>query len=332
VGSESPLGGQRKEMPRKIGIVVETNNGTLKESNFGAITAARGEGHKLFALILDGKGARHKGRLQEYGVQTIVNFTSEGSTLEWNPDLWAKAAVQAVGHFGFHALVGLTSAKGRDFLPRIAAYLDAPLVMDCLSVDLAEGVVTKPLFSGKTVARVKIEGKPMILGIRPKVIDPVEAPCEAELIPFVVAKMESSMKVRETQKDQKAGVDLTEAEIIISGGRAMGSAENFRVLEEFAQTLGAAVGASRAAVDAGYAPHSMQVGQTGTTVTPKLYIACGISGAIQHLAGMRSSGKVVAINADPEARIFKYCDYGIVGDLFEIVPRLTKHLKQVLGV
>ena len=128
----------------------------------------------------------------------------------------------------------------------------------------------------------------------------------------------------------KAGVDLSEAQIIISGGRCMGSTENYAVLEKCAKVAGGAVGASRAAVDAGYVPHSMQVGQTGTTVSPKLYVACGISGAIQHLAGMKTSGFVAAINTDPKATIFQHCDWGIVGDLFEIVPLLTEELESRL--
>lgn len=316
---------------QKIGILIEITEGTLKKSNYGVISAAHGKGHELYAFVLDDRGSHHQDRLQAHGVQKIVEISSNAETSPWNPESRSKAIIQAMDHFDIHTLVGLTSAQGRDVLPRIAAFLGAPLVMDCIRVNLAEHIATKSQFSGKTTASIKLDGTHFIFGIRPNAIDPVEAPREAEVISYTVLSQTDRMTIKEVRRGKSKGIDLTEAEIIISGGRSMNSTDNFRILAECAEVMGAAVGASRAAVDAGYVPHSMQVGQTGTTVTPRLYIACGISGAIQHLAGMKTAGTVVAINKDPEAPIFKKCDYAIVGDLFEIVPILTRQLKGFLS-
>jgi electron transfer flavoprotein alpha subunit len=314
----------------KIGIIVEVTEGTIKKSNFGVISAARGETHELYAFVLDGPAAHHKGRLQAYGIHKVIDISPNTEIARWHPESRSKAIIQAMDHFGIHTLLGLTSAQGRDVLPRIAALLEAPLAMDCIDVNILEHIATKSQFSGKTTASIKLKGTHFIFGIRPNAIDAAEAPCEAEVISYLVSPCSDRLTITAVRQGQSKGIDLTEAEIIISGGRSMKSTENFRVLAECAEVMGAAVGASRAAVDAGYVPHSMQVGQTGTTVTPRLYIACGISGATQHLAGMKTSGTVVAVNKDPEAPIFRKCDYGIVGDLFEIVPELTKQLKQFL--
>jgi len=311
----------------KIGILIEIKDGEIKKANYGVITGAWGNDHELYALVLDGRGAGHRDDLQEYGVQKIIDISAKEGTIQWNPELWARAVIHTMNHFGINTLFGLTSAQGKDLLPRIAASLDAPLVMDCTSVNVAERTVTKSQFSGKMTARIRLNGTQCIYGIRPNAIEPKPAPCEVEVIRHQVSVEGEQMVIQQIKEGELTGVDLTEADIIVSGGRAMGEAENFRVLHECAEVMGAAVGASRAAVDSGYAPHDMQVGQTGKTVSPKLYIACGISGSIQHFAGMKTSGAIVAINTDPDAPIFEKCDYGIVGDLFEIMPILTRQLK-----
>ncbi len=315
----------------KIGILVEIKDGEIKMANYGVITGARGNDHELYALVLDGCGPTYKDDLQEYGVQKIVDISAKKGTIQWNPELWARAVIHRMNHLGINTLFGLTSAQGKDLLPRIAASLDAPLVMDCTSVNVAERIVTKSQFSGKVTATIRLNGTQCIYGIRPNAIEPKPAPCEAKVIRHQVSVEGEQMVIQQIKEGELTGVDLTETDIIVSGGRAMGGAENFRVLHECAGVMGAAVGASRAAVDSGYAPHDMQVGQTGKTVSPKLYIACGISGSIQHFAGMKTSGAIVAINTDPDAPIFEKCDYGIVGDLFEIVPILTRQLKETLG-
>jgi electron transfer flavoprotein alpha subunit len=312
---------------KKIAILVEGKNGKVKAANCGVITAVRGDDHELHAFVLDGSAERYKDQLQKYGIQKVVDIRSKQGVIAWNPELWAQAVTDTMSHFGITTLFGLTSERGKDVLPRAAASLDAPLVMDCTGVEVDEHTVKKSQFSGKVTATIRLHGRYHIYGIRPNVIDPQPAPCEAEILRYQTSVGTERMIVEEITQAESGGVDLTEAEIIISGGRAMASAENFSVLRECAEVMGAAVGASRAAVDSGYAPHDMQVGQTGRTVSPKLYIACGISGSIQHFAGMKTSGIIVAINTDPDAPIFEKCDYGIVGDLYEIVPMLTKQLK-----
>ena len=201
--------------------------------------------------------------------------------------------------------------------------------IDCIGVDIEKRTAIKSQFSGKVNATIKLNGNQTLFGIRPNTIPPAAAPCDAEVLLHLVASQDNKLVVQGVKKAETEKVDLTEAEYIISGGRAMENADNFNILKECADILGAAVGASRSAVDAGYVPHDMQVGQTGKTVSPKLYIACGISGSIQHFAGMKTSGTIVAVNTDPGAPIFDKCDYGVVGDLFEIVPLLTKQLEQI---
>ena len=249
--------------------------------------------------------------------------------LAFSPDLKARALADAMKKLKITVLFGLSSATGRDLLARVAAFLDAPLALDCVGVNLAESTVVKSHFSGKTFATIKLSGEYLVCGIRPNAIEPRAEPCDAEVISYQSSAKDSGrLVVREVKQAKEGTVDLTEANIIITGGRPMGSAENYKILEECADVLGAAVGASRAAVDAGFAPHSMQVGQTGKTVSPKLYIACGLSGSIQHFAGMKTSKVIVAVNTDKDAPIFNKCDYGIVGDLFEVVPVLTEVLKE----
>ena len=234
-------------------------------------------------------------------------------------------------HFGITSLCGLTSAQGKDLLPRIAASLDAPLVMDCIDLNLHEHTAKKSQYSGKTIATIKVKGQHYIYGIRPNAIEAKPAPCEADVISFEAEVDEQDLVVKEIKQQGVKGVDLTEADIIISGGRGMENPDNFDLLFECAQPIGAAVGASRAAVDAGWVPHSMQVGQTGKTVSPKVYIAFGISGSIQHFAGMKTAGMIIAVNQDPEAAIVQKCDYFVAADLFEIIPALTQKLLEVSG-
>ena len=316
-----------------IGILIETGADGVKEANFGVITAARGAGDAdIHAFVLDGSADGCKEALQSYGVQKVVALGAEGDDLSTSPDLQAAALVEAIKHFSLTALLGLSSAIGRDLLARVAALMDAPLVQDCVGVDIDAQTVTKSHFSGKTVATIKLNASPFVCGLRANVIEAQSTPCQSEVLDYRAALAGAGrVVVKEVKQSQSRTVDLTEANIIITGGRPIASADNYKILRECAELLGAAVGASRAAVDAGFAPHSMQVGQTGKTVSPKLYIGCGLSGSVQHFAGMKTSKIIVAVNSDKDAPIFGKCDYGIIGDLFEVVPALTEVLKEQQG-
>jgi len=315
---------------KKIAILIETRQGKIKPSMHGVITAAQGSGHELFALVFDSDGAKYTDELKTFGINKLVAITFRDPAVGSNPDSRARAIIQAMNHFETHTLFALTSLEGKDFLPRVAARLDAPLVIDCLLVNLADSTVEKPQFSGKTVATIHVSGTHRIFGIRPNAIEPKPMPVDTEVVPFEYdGPNDGRYEVKELRKSKVDGIDLSEADIIISGGRGMQNGENFQMLHECARVMGAAVGASRVAVVAGWVPHSMQVGQTGTTVCPKLYIACGISGSVQHFAGMKTSSTIVSINTDPHAAMMQQCDYGIVGDLFEIVPTLTRQLISV---
>ena len=316
---------------KKIGLLIETNAAGIKPAMNGVITAARGPEHELYGLVFDGKGPEYKEELQDYGIHRIVNVQSVHGLLGWNPDNWARAIVQAMEQLGINILFGLTTSQTKDVFPRIAAILDAPLLLDCIGVDLETFTAEKSQFSGKTIATFELKGTHYLFGIRPNVITPQPAPVMAEVLSLQTQIVDESLMVEAVKKDSDGTMDLSEAQIIIAGGRGMQNGENYRILHECAEVLDAAVGASRVAVDAGWVPHSMQVGQTGTTVSPNLYIACGISGSVQHFAGMKTSGVVVAINTDSQAAMMQHCDYGIVGDLFEIVPLLTRQLAASLN-
>jgi electron transfer flavoprotein alpha subunit len=315
-----------------IGILIETEDGKVKETNFGVLAAARQQGDAtIIAFVTEGSAEGVVNDLGRYGAQKVVHITVDGADLSANPDLKARALAAAVDHYGLDALLGLASARGRDIFARLAAFRDLPLASDCLAVDLAAKTVKKSHFSGKTFATIKMSGNVMLCAIRPNAIEAVEAPVDAAVESFAAPVQDPGLtKVVDVKREAADKIDLTEAGVIVTGGRPIASAENYKILEECAKLLGGTVGASRAAVDAGFAPHSMQVGQTGKTVSPRLYIGCGLSGSVQHFAGMKTSKVIVAINVDKDAPIFEKCDYGIIGDLFEVVPVLTAVLKEKL--
>ncbi|OEU57398.1 MAG: hypothetical protein BA862_07195 [Desulfobulbaceae bacterium S3730MH12] len=316
-----------------IGVLIESRDGEIKDSNFGVISAAcSGDSNDVYALIFADSAEEQKEILEQYGISKIIEISSSQVDLDASPDLKAQALVDTMKQYDITTLVGLGSPVGKDLLLRTATRLNAPSVIDCIGVDFTDHTVTKSHFSGKTIAKLKIESDYFICGIRPNSYEAVKKPCTAQIVSYTPEVTDKpGVRVREIKTTSSAAVDLTEASIIISGGRAMGDADNFKILNECASLLGAAVGASRAAVDAGFAPHSMQVGQTGKTVSPQLYIGCGISGAVQHFAGMKTSKVIVAINTDKDAPILGKCDYGVIGDLFEVVPALTEALKELGG-
>lgn len=305
-----------------IGVLIEMDGQEIKASNYGVLTAAC-TGGNVVALVFTENGDAIKSDLARFGAEKIVTMSAAA-----NPVQKATLMAAAVKEFNLIALLGLSSARGRDLLARCACILDVPLALDAVQANLSDGTVVKSHFSGKTTATLKLAGDILLIGLRPNVIEAAENPVSAELIPFSAeAGNSDGYKFLEVKKGGTGTIDLTEAEIIITGGRPMNSAENFKILQACAEVLPGAVGASRAAVDAGFAPHSMQVGQTGKTVSPKLYIGCGLSGSVQHFAGMKTSRVIVGINTDKDAPIFGKCNYGIVGDLFDVVPALTEALK-----
>jgi electron transfer flavoprotein alpha subunit len=324
-------------MSNNILVVAEQRNGVLKKVTFemlgaGADLAAALGGRVEAALLGSGLGGLPD-LLAHYGASkvfvadddSLATYSSEGHT-NVLADLIGKVSPAIV-------LVGAT-AMGKDLAPRLAARLGVGLASDCINLEIAGGrlVAARPIFAGKAVAKVRLTGDPQMATVRPNVLPAPEPETGAAAVVEPVAAATGAIrdKVVDTVGAGEGAIDVAEADIIVSGGRGVGGTEGFEPIRSLAKTLGAAVGASRAAVDAGWIPHSHQVGQTGKTVTPNLYIACGISGAIQHLAGMKTSKAIVAVNKDPEAPIFKVADYGIVGDLFEVVPLLEKELGGLL--
>lgn len=308
----------------KTGILIEIENGAVKEASLGVMTAAAGQ--EIYALVMEDDAYAVKDRLFEYGTATIVNITAT-EDLSVSPDLQAKALAAAIKEYQLDTLLGTAGVKGQDLFARVAAILDEPLISDCVQVDIAEKKAVKSHFSGKTFATLKVNAPVFLCTIRPNSYEPLAAPATGEIIDFAAGITDPGLlKIKETKTGSTDKLDLTEAPIVITGGRAMKAAENYSMLDACAEKIGAAVGASRASVDAGFAPHTMQVGQTGKTVSPKLYIACGVSGAVQHFAGMKTSKVIVAVNEDKDAPIFAKCDYGIVGDIFDVVPVLTEKL------
>ena len=314
-------------MMKNIGIIIEMDDGKVKETNFGMITMARAKNVRVFAFIMNADAAGIKEDLESFGVTDIIEVCL-APDLQNNPVIRAKAIINAIKEYHISMVFGLSTAMGKDLLPRIAAQLEAPLVMDCFYVDFDQKIVRTSRYSGKTIATIKVTGEVSVFGIRPNAIEPVKVQGTARILRFdsslLVAKGFRVLKAGGT--DKNTSTNLAEAEVIIAGGRGMKNSENFNLLSQCAQKVNAAVGASRVAVDSRWVPYSMQVGQTGEKVSPKVYIACGISGSIQHFAGMKTSGMVIAINTDENAAIISNCDYFVVADALEIIPALTKIL------
>ncbi len=316
----------------------EQRDGTLKQVALEAVTAGRiladGLGVDLIAVILASPGATSDAAtLGHYGADRVIVGTADAFA-EYAPDGMTDALVEIMGDVSPEAVVFSASSLGKDLAPRVAARIKAGLATDVTTVSVEDGGVSavRPIYAGKAFARVGFVAEPAMLSVRPKAYPPVEntrdAKVEERSIDLDSSRL--STQVRGVESETVERLDVAEADIIVSGGRGMRGPENWKLLEELADALGpaAALGASRAVVDAGWRPHSEQVGQTGKVVSPQLYFALGISGAIQHLAGMRTARCIVAINKDAEAPIFKLATYGIVGDLFEILPTLTEEIRK----
>ncbi len=325
-------------MSKGILVFTEIRDGEFKKINKELIRAAAslseaGAGPVNVAVVGDGIDAAVD-EAKSFDVEKV--FTVKNAALASYSTQGYAAALQAVIETCDAGVVlfGAT-AMGKDLSARVAARCGASLFTDCTEVKLVDGALSamRPVYSGKVYVEVVSTAVLQMASIRPNIYPAATPGGTAEVVDVTVEINEGDISGRVTEMVAAVSgrKDLTEAEIIVSGGRSLKSAENFKILEELADVLGASLGSSRAAVDAGYVPHSTQVGQTGKVVNPKLYIACGISGAIQHLVGMRTSKVIVSINKDENAPIFQKSDYGIVGDLFEIVPRLTEELKGLVS-
>jgi len=300
-----------------------------------AARLARQAGGQAEAVWLTDKatddGLKH---LAEWGA-TRVWLLEAAALTPYRAEVWTPAVAELAGKEAPQAIFGAVTSRQRELLARLAARLGVGLSADSVAFSVEDGklIATRPVYAGKLLSKVMWAKTPWLATLRPNVFKP-EAPT-AGAVPRVerpsVAIPPPSMTLVERKEEMATGLpELTEADIVVSGGRGLKGPENFVILEELAKVIGAAVGASRAAVDAGWRPHRFQIGQTGRTISPKLYMGFGISGAIQHLAGMRTSKIIVAVNKDPEAPIFKIADYGIVGDLFEVAPLLAQEFKRLL--
>lgn len=318
-------------MAQGVLIFAEQREGVLKPSSLEAATLGRELkkeiGGELSVVIIGVNSSSLSSEFKQYGVDKVYLADSDELN-QYDGERYTALLAEAVSKAQPSVLIIVASAMGKDIAPRVASSLDAGLATDCTDVEVIDGkiIITRPVYAGKALIKLRIDSELQILSIRPNVFPKkVEGDTDPEVIELQIG--EKKNPVSEVQHVKSERPELTEASIIVSGGRGMGGPENFHVTEELADVLGAAVGASRAVVDAGWRPHTEQVGQTGKTVSPNLYIACGISGAIQHLAGMSSSKVIVAINKDAEAPIFKVATYGIVGDLFEVVPKMIEEIK-----
>lgn len=322
-----------------IWIFAEQRGGELKKVSFELLTVGRNladrAGEELGALLLGSGVEMLAPELAKYGADRVL-LADSADLKDFLTEPYTSVICDAVKTNDPSILLFSATTMGRDLSPRVAARLGTGLATDCTGLDIDDAgllSIKRPMFAGKLFANVVFNNaKPQIASVRPNVMPAQESPKAVEVVKLEVQVDPSRIRTRlvEIKKETGARVDLIEAKIIVSGGRGMKGPENFPILEKLAATLGseATVGASRSAVDAGWRPHSDQVGQTGKTVTPDLYIACGISGAVQHLAGMSSSKYIVAINKDPDAPIFQKADYGIVEDLFKIVPLITEELEK----
>jgi len=316
-------------------VFCEVADGKVKKSARELLGKAQelSDGDDVTAVVVGSDLSGVEG-LGAWGADKVVKVEADilGSYV---PGAFASALHQVVDDVSPDVVLASASGLGKDLLPRVAALAEAGCASDV--VDLREGddgiVATRPLYSGKCLADVTIEDTPAFFSVRPNsfVIDEIEEKDGDEEDFDADLEDDYGYEVVDVETSGGGAVDLSEADRIIAGGRSLKSAENFSILQSAANVIGAAVGASRAAVDAGYAPHSMQVGQTGKTVNPSLYVAAGISGAIQHLAGMRTSKVIVAVNKDADAPIFQHATYGIVGDLFEVVPMLEQEMAALLA-
>ncbi len=322
----------------EIWVVVEHQQNKVRKVTYEMLSVGKSlaekQGKKLCALLIGDNVASLTTNLKAYGADGV--YLAQNSQLkDYTTDAYTWLVANLIKeHTPYLVLLGHTSI-GKDLAPRVAERVGAGLASDVIGIQLTEGQLTftRAIYAGKAYATLEIQGETAMATVRPNVFDLEEQQGQGEVVEVKVDLPDNTLRtvIKEILKSAGERVSLTEANVIVSGGRGMKGPENYNILEELADELGGAVGASRAAVDAGWRAHEFQVGQTGKTVSPNVYIACGISGSIQHLAGMSSSKYIIAINKDPDANIFSVADLGVVGDLFKIVPLLTEEVRAIKG-
>jgi electron transfer flavoprotein alpha subunit len=322
----------------KILAFIESRNNKIKNNGFETASLAsrisKEISAEVSALLIGSEVSGIAGQLHEYGIEKI--YIIEDNLLEkYSSTAYSRCLAEAIKITGSDIVFMSATSMGKDLAPLVSAKLDAGLASDCTDIRTENGTIIarRPVYAGKSFIELKIISDVKIFSFRPNVFKPEINKISAGTIEKLNINIsDSDLRTVVKEVTQNTGkLDVTEADIVVSGGRGLKGPENFYLIEELAKVLGGAAGASRAVVDAGWRPHEDQVGQTGKTVSPKLYIAAGISGAIQHLAGMSSSKCIVAINKDKDAPIFQVADYGIIGDALEILPVLTQEFKKVLS-
>lgn len=317
----------------KVFVIAEQRDGRLKKSTFELLNASSAAGNETHAILLGEGVGSLANELAHYGAQK-VHVADSPALKNYTSEAYSKVILDVLKQGAPDVVLASHTPTGRDLMPRVAARLGVGQASDCteLAFDGGKLKLRRPVYAGKATCEVEFLGSgPQVATVRPNAlgVPKPDTSKTTEIVNVTPDLGEQKTKVLEVSKGASGRPDVTEASVVISGGRSLKSSENFKLIEELADEMGAAVGASRAAVDAGYRPHRDQVGQTGKVVSPTLYIACGISGAIQHLAGMRTSKTIVAINTDPEAPIFQVADYGVVADLFTFVPLFKEEVKKL---
>ncbi|HEY9187033.1 MAG TPA: electron transfer flavoprotein subunit alpha/FixB family protein [Bacteroidota bacterium] len=321
----------------KILVYIEQRENSIKKSSLEALSYANllasSNNGEVVAVIIGGDLNNQLNELSKYGANKII-VCQDPKFEKYSSSAYSKILIDIIKKENANIIFLSATSLGKDLAPRLAAKLDAGLCSDCTSIVIENNdmIITRPVYAGKALIDVKLKSEIKIYTLRPNVFPLKEVTINAQKEEYKpeLTDLDFISFVKEITLS-KGKKDVAEADIIVTGGRGMKGPEHFHLIEELADLLGAAVGASRSVVDAGWRPHSEQVGQTGKTVSPTLYIACGVSGAIQHIAGMSSSKHIIAINKDKDAPIFQYADYGIVGDVFEVLPELIKELKVFLG-
>ncbi|MBD1383607.1 electron transfer flavoprotein subunit alpha/FixB family protein [Metabacillus arenae] len=320
-------------MSKKVLVLIEIKDGKLRNVSFETLTVAQqvAQGGEVSAAIFGSGASSLVEEVNKYGPHKVYVIEDETLTV-YTTDGYTQALCQLIEEIQADIVIMGHTSIGKDLAPRVAARFDAGLVSDCTAVSVEEGevVFTRPIYSGKAFEKKVFNQGKVFATLRANNFETTEKDVQSEIISYHPVIKDLRTVIKDIVRKTAGGVDLSEAKVIVSGGRGVKSKEGFKPLQELADVLGGAVGASRGACDSEYCDYSLQIGQTGKVVTPDLYIACGISGAIQHLAGMSNSKIIVAINKDPDAPIFQVADYGIVGDLFEVVPLLSEEFKKVL--